>query len=199
MYTRIVTLTGVQDVDGLVAHLRETALSGLRSQKGYQGFSVSADRAAGVVGTLSQWESEADRDASDSALAKLREDAQAQFATAMTVENFQDRVMEMSRPPEVGSRLMVTRISMDPAKVDENLETFRQEVVPQIKAAPGFRTVRAMINPQTGDGIVGSIWDDDQSRQAAADAALARRSEGEARGVNFGQVDFREILLTDMP
>jgi hypothetical protein len=56
-----------------------------------------------------------------------------------------------------------------------------------------------MINPQTGDGIVGSIWDDDQSRQAAADAALARRSEGEARGVNFGQVDFREILLTDMP
>ena len=199
MYNRIVTLTGVQDVDALVAYIRETALSGLRGQKGYQGFSVSADRAAGLVGTLSFWESEADRDASDSALAKLREDAQAQFATDMKVETFDDRVVEMSRPPEVGSRLMVTRISMDPAKVDENLETFRQEVVPQIKAAPGFRTVRAMINPQTGEGIAGSIWDDDQSRQAAADAALARRSEGEARGVKFGEMSFREILLTDMP
>jgi len=199
MYNRVVTLTGVQDVDAAVAYIGETALPGLRAQKGYQGFSVSADRAGGVVGTLSLWQTEADRDASDSALAKLREDAQAQFATDMQVESLDDRVVEMSRPPEVGSRLMVTRISMDPAKVDENLETFKAEVVPAIKAAPGFRTVRAMINPQTGEGITGSIWDDDQTRQAAADAALARRSEGEARGVKFGEISFREILLTDMP
>jgi len=199
MYTRVVTLTGVRDIDAMVAHLQDTALSGLRAQKGYRGFSVSADRATGVVGTLSMWETEADREASDSALAKLREDARAQFATDMKVENFEDRVLEMSRPPEVGSRLMVTPISMDPGNVDENLETFRQDVVPQIKAAPGFRTVRVMINPQTGEGGAGSIWDDDQSRQAAADAALARRSEGEARGVKFGEMSFREILLIDMP
>jgi len=198
-YNRVVTLTGVQDVDAMVAYIRETALSGLRGQKGYQGFSVSADRGAGVLGTLSMWESQADRDASDSALAKLREDAKAQFATDMTVETFDDRVLELSRPPEVGSRLMVTPISMDPSKVDENIEAFKQEVVPQIKAAPGFRSVRAMINAQTGKGMAGSIWDDDQSRQAAADAALARRSEGEARGVQFGEMSFREILLVDMP
>jgi heme-degrading monooxygenase HmoA len=198
-HNRVVTLTGVQDVDAALAYIRETALSGLRGQKGYQGFSVSADRAAGLVGTLSMWETEADRDASDSALAKLREDAKAQFAAEMTVETFDDRVLEMSRPPEVGSPLMVTRISMDPSKVDENMETFKQEVVPQIKAAPGFRSIRAMINAQTGEGIAGSIWDDDQSQRAAADAALARRSEGEARGVTFGQISVREILLFDMP
>ena len=198
MYTRVVTLSGVQDVDALLAHLQETALSGLRAQKGYKGFSVSADRANGVVGTLSMWETEADRDASDSALVKLREDAAAKFAAAMQVDSLEDRVMEMSKPPAVGTRLMVTPISMDPAKVDENTATFQQEVVPEIKAAPGFRTVRVMINPQTGKGIAGSIWDDDQSRQAAADAALARRSEGEARGVQFGEISFREILLVDM-
>jgi len=198
-YNRVVTLTGVQDIDAAVAYIRETALSGLRAQKGYQGFSVSADRGAGLLGTLSMWESAADRDASDSALAKLREDAETQFAANMTVENLDDRVLEMSRPPEVGSRLMVTYITMDPSQVEENIETFKQEVVPQIKAAPGFRSVRAMINPQTGAGLAGSIWDDDQSRQAAADAALARRSEGEARGVKFSEISFREIVLTDMP
>ena len=198
-YNRVVTLTGVEDVDAAVAYIRETALSGLRGQNGYQGFSVSADRAAGLVGTLSMWASEADRDASDSALAKLREDAQAQFATEMTVENFDDRVLEMGRPPEVGSRLMVTRISMDPAKVAENAETFKQEVVPQVKAAPGFRSIRAMFNAETGEGLAGSIWDDDESLQAAKDVALARRSEGEARGVRFGEISMREILLIDMP
>jgi hypothetical protein len=29
--------------------------------------------------------------------------------------------------------------------------------------------------------------------------AMARRPEGEARGVNFGEISYREILLMDMP
>ena len=198
MYNRVVTLTGVRDIDALVAHLQETAVPGLRAQKGYKGFSVSVDRAAGLVGTLSIWETEADRDASDSALAKLREDAQAKFASGMSVDSFEERVVEMVRPPEAGTRLMVTRISMDPAKVDENLEAFKQEVLPQIKAAPGFRTLRNMMNAQ-GEGIVGSIWDDEQSMQAASERAMARRSEGEARGVKFGETSYREIIFMDMP
>jgi heme-degrading monooxygenase HmoA len=199
MYNRVVTLTGVQDVDALVDYIRETALSGLRAQNGYQGFSVSADRAGGVVGTLSMWASAADRDASDSALAKLREDAKAQFAADMKVDSVEDQVFEIGRPPEAGSRLMVSPISMDPARVAENVATFKQEVVPAIKAAPGFRSVRVMLNPETGAGITGSIWDDEQSCQAAADAALARRSEAESRGVTFGEISMREILLFDMP
>jgi heme-degrading monooxygenase HmoA len=198
MYTRVVTLSGVQDVEALLAHLQDTALSALRAQKGYKGFSVSADRAAGVIGTLSMWETEADRDASDSALVKLREDTRAQFATDMQVDSFEDRVLEMSKPPAVGTRLMATRISMDPAKLDENLERFKQEVVPQIKAAPGFRTLRNMVNPQTGEGMVGTIWDDEQSMQAAAEAAMARRPEATARGVNFGETSYREIIFVDM-
>ena len=199
MYTRVVTLSGVKDVDALLASMQEKSLSVLRAQRGYKGLSVSADRSAGVVGTLTLWESEADRDSSDSALAKLREDALGQFASDMKIDTFEERVVEMSRPPEVGSRLMVTRISMDPAKVDENLEYFKREVAPQIKAAPGFRTLRHMINPQTGEGIVGSVWDDEQSMQAAAEFAKARRSEADARGVTFGEMSFREIIFMDMP
>ena len=55
-----------------------------------------------------------------------------------------------------------------------------------------------MIDPETGNGIVGSVWDDEQSMQAAADAAMARRPDATARGVNFGETSFREILLFDM-
>jgi heme-degrading monooxygenase HmoA len=198
MYTRVVTLTGVKDVDALLASIQEKSLSELRAQRGYKGLSVSADRSAGVAGTLTLWESEADRDSSESALAKLREEALGQFATDMKVDSFEERVVEMSRPPEVGSRLMVTRVSMDPAKVDENIEYFKREVAPQIKAAPGFRALRNMINRQTGEGIVGSIWDDDQSLRAAAEFAKARRAEADARGVTFGEMSFREIIFIDM-
>lgn len=198
MYTRVVTLTGVKDVDALLASIQEKSLSTLRAQRGYKGLSVSADRSGGVAGTLTLWESEADRDSSDSALAKLREEALGQFADDMKIDSFEERVVEMSRPSEVGSRLLVTRVSMDPAKVDENIEYFKREVAPQIKAAPGFRILRNMINRQTGEGIVGSVWDDEQSMQAAAEFAKARRSEADARGVTFGEMSFREIIFIDM-
>ena len=198
MYNRVTTLSGVKDIDGFVAGMQETALAALRAQRGYKGLSISADRSNGLVGTLTMWETEADRDASDSALSKLRDDARSQFASDMKVETFEDRVLEFSRPPEVGSALMVTPISMDPAKLDENLQHFKAEVLPQIKATPGFRTLRSMIDPQSGQGLVGSIWDDEQSMRAAADAAMARRADAEARGVNFGETSYREILLFDM-
>jgi heme-degrading monooxygenase HmoA len=198
MYNRVTTLSGVKDIDGFVADMQETALAALRAQRGYKGLSISADRSNGLVATLTMWETEADRDASDSALSKLRDDARSQFASDMKVETFEDRVLEFSRPPEVGSALMVTRISMDPAKLDENLQHFKGEVLPQIKATPGFRTLRSMIDPQSGQGLVGSIWDDEQSMRAAAEAATARRADAQARGVDFGETSYREILLFDM-
>ena len=198
MYNRVMTLSGVKDIDGLVAYIRDTALPELRAQRGYKGMSVSADRSAGVVGTLSLWESEADRDASDSALAKLREDAKSQFAGDMKIDNLEEVVVEMARPPEAGSRLMLTRISMDPGKIDEIVGAFKSEVLPQIKGAPGFRSLRNMLNRQTGEGMVGAIWDDEQSMQAASEQAMARRPEGTARGVTFGETTYREIIFTDM-
>jgi heme-degrading monooxygenase HmoA len=198
MYNRVTTLSDVKDIGAFVAGMQETALAALRARRGYQGLSISADRSNGVVGTLTMWETEADRDASDSALSKLRDDARAQFASDMKVETFDERVVESGRRPEVGSALMVTRVRMDPARVDENLEHFKREVLPQIKATPGFRTLRSMFNPQTGHGLVGSIWDDEQSTRAAAETAMARRADATARGIDFGEPSYRKILPFDI-
>jgi heme-degrading monooxygenase HmoA len=178
--------------------MRETALPIVQAQRGYKGMTASADREGGVLGILSMWESEADRDASESALGKTRQEAQGQFATGLTVETFEERVVQMTKPPEVGSRLMVTRFSMDPAKVDENLEFFKREVAPDMAAKPGFRSVRNMVNAQTGEGIVGTLWDDEQSMQAAAAAAMSRRPEAASRGVSLSEPSYREIVFTDL-
>lgn len=197
MYARVITLTGVNDIDAAVGFLQQDALSVVRAQRGYKGMSASADRSAGVLGILSLWESEADREASDGALAKTREEARGQFGDNMTVETFEERAVEIARLPEVGCRLIVTRFSMDPAKIDENIEYFKREIVPQITSAPGFRALRNMVDPQTGEGLVGTIWDDEQTMQAAAAAAQERRAGATARGVTFGETSVRDVVFTD--
>jgi heme-degrading monooxygenase HmoA len=199
MHTRVLTFTGAKNIDGGVAFIREKALPLLRDLQGYRGVNASADRAGGVFGILSLWETEADRDASFGPLADLRQQGLDLVGGELTVESYEELVQEIASPPTVGSALMVTRISMDPSKIDENLGFFRSEIVPRIKASPGFQALRNMIDRKTGRGVVGSAWEDQDAMKNAAREAQARRDEGRARGVSFDEDSFREIVFADMP
>ena len=61
---------------------------------------------------------------------------------------------------------MVTRIGMDPGKIDENLAFFKSVMAPRMKASPGFRGMRNMVNRSTGEGMVGTVWSDAGTRES---------------------------------
>jgi heme-degrading monooxygenase HmoA len=197
MYARLNTLTGVQDIDAAVAFLQEAALSVTQQQRGYGGLSAAADRESGLLAILTLWETAADREASNSALSKIREEARSQLASGLTVELFEQRVAQIGQAPTVGNSVLATRISMDPSRINDNVEYFKSEVLPQIAAAPGFRSIRNLINAETGEGVVGSIWENEQSLKAAQQAAQNRRSEAASRGVSFGDSIVGELVFID--
>lgn len=198
MYARVVMLTGVQDIDAAVTYLQETALPILESQRGYKGVSAGADRSAGLLGLLSLWETAADREASDSALAKAREDARNDLATGMTVELLDQVAGQISKQPQVGDALALTRINIETGRIAENVERFNQEILPQISQMAGFRSARILINPSTGEGAVSSVWDNEQSRTAALEAAQAIRDDAATRGVTFGDRILGEIVFSSL-
>ena len=199
MYARVVMLTGVKDIDAAVAYLQGDPLSVVRSQRGYKGMSAGADRSSGLLGILSLWETAADRDASESALAKTREDARKDLASGLTVEALDQVAVQVGNPPTPGCALALTRISIDPGKVAEVIEHFKKEILPEVIGYPGFRSMRNLINPETGEGMVTSIWDDEKSREAALEVAQGRRDEAAARGVTFGERILGEVVFTDLP
>jgi hypothetical protein len=198
MFTRLLTFTGTDNIDAGVTYLRDEVLPVLHAQRGYGGVTASASRSERVIGILSLWDTEADRDASDSALGKARQEAAKLVGGDLSVETFELVVAEIREPAGVGSALMVTRLSMEPAKIDENLGFFNSEVLPRITAAPGFRALRNMINRQSGEGVVGSAWADQDAMMAASEQAMARRPEAISRGVNFGETSYREIVFADL-
>ncbi len=198
MHTRVLTFTGAKNIDGGVDFLRQKVVPVLNEQKGYRGVNASADRSGAVLGILSLWETESDRDASDNALADVRQEALDLVGGELTVETFEQLLAEVASPPGPGSALMITPISMDPAKIDENLAFFKSDVLPRIKANAGFQAVRSMINRKTGHGLVGTAWANPDAMKAAAAEAESRRQEGIARGVSFGDVSYREVLFSDL-
>jgi heme-degrading monooxygenase HmoA len=199
MFTRVLTFAGAHDVDGGLRYVRDEATPVLRQQHGFRGITVSADRSAGVLGVLSLWETEAYREASDSALLKNREEGQRIAGGHLTVETFEEIVREVVQPLVAGSSaLHVRRISMAPDLIEENVEFFKQVVLPELKAQPGFQAVRNMIDRRNGSGIVGTVWSDRNSMEAAAAANEQRRQRAAERGVVFGDESKREILFVEL-
>ena len=198
MYARIVQSNAASDIDGGVVFVRDTVVPIIRQQHGYRGLFVSADRAAKVFAVLSLWDSKEDLEASTSAMVKTREDGQKIIGGELTVEGFEQIMFEATQPPGLGAALLVRRVTMDPAKVDDNIEFFRTTILPQIKETPGFRGVRQLINRETGSSVVGTLWDDAAAMDKAAAEAEARQAQAAGR-VTFGEQTKREILLFDQP
>ena len=198
MFTRTVTITGATDIDAGLRYLRDTVAPLLVEKKGFRGVIASADWVGQVLGVLWLWETEAERDASESVLVQAREQGLQVIVGEMTVEHFEELLVEIAEPPTVGSALLLRQISMDPASVEEHLGFFKREVVPQMKASPGFRAVMNMIDRRTGGGMVGSFWADEASLDVWAEAAEKRRQEAAGRGVTFGVQSKREIVFADL-
>ena len=200
MHARVMTFSGAKNIDDGLVFLREKAMPLISGQKGYRGLTASADRKGGILGILSLWDTEADRQASEKVLADARQEAVNIVGGEMTVENFEQVVIEMgATPPGPGSALLVQRASMDPAKVEDNLAFFKSEVVPRIKANPGFLGLRNLLNREAGQSIVGTVWADTDSLRSALAQGEQSRQQALDRGVSFGEISEREILFTDLP
>jgi heme-degrading monooxygenase HmoA len=201
MFVRVLTFAGAEHIDEGIRFVRDEAVPVLRQQHGYRGVAVSADRSRGVVGVVSRWETEADREASDSALAKSREDGLQLIGGTLTVELFEEVVWEVAEPPAAGSSVLrLRRTSMDPARIAENLDFFRTVAVPELRATAGFQAVRNMVDRQAGTGLVGTVWADQAAMEAGEAAGAARRQRATSeRGVTFGEESTREIAYVDMP
>ena len=199
MFNRVTTLTGASDIDEALQYLEKTALPVTRSQTGYRGATASVDREAGILGVLTMWDSAAAREASDSAVAKHRDEVSRLLSGTMTVELLEEIGLVVAKAPTVGASLRVVQYSTDPAIVDDIVSYISTDLTPRIKAIAGFRALRNMVNRETGAGLVGTVWDDDSAMRQADRQLRSLREEAGGRGVSFGETSQRKIALIDVP
>jgi hypothetical protein len=108
-------------------------------------------------------------------------------------------VAEVAKPQNlVGCPLRIVRATMDPAKVDETIAFFRSDVLPEIKAAPGFLAVRNLVDRSAGESVVGTIWADEDLMRSSEVAAEARRQRAADRGVQISDPSYRTVLFSHL-
>jgi hypothetical protein len=200
MYARNVVFTGT-DVDRAVEYLDKEVAPVASQQKGFRQMAAAGDRSAGVVSVLTVWETREDQQASDSAMAKLREDGVERFGGELaSVDVFEQVVMELGQnPPQPGCviRIQDTHLSVD--RIDELIEFFRNDILPGILSNPDVRAVRNLINRQTGEGRISVVYSDQAALKASDSARKERMATASERGVQFGEARVLEVLYNRAP
>lgn len=199
MYVRTTVVTGVTEMDQGVAFVRDEVQPQLQKQVGFRGISLSADRCSGLLIVLSQWESQSALDGSESIADKSRTAALRIVGGEMRVEQYEQLMWEAyGAGPSVGCKLHIRGIQMEPESITKNFEYFRSNMLPVMKASPGILGIRFLINPKTGQGRVGTVWSDEETRAAFLQGTEGFRAIAGEQGVEFTGDTSTEILYASM-
>jgi heme-degrading monooxygenase HmoA len=200
MHARNLVFTGT-DVDRVAEFLDQEVAPVASQQKGFRQLAAAGDRASGTVSILSVWETLEDLQASDSAMAKFRQEGTERFGGQLeSLKLFEQIVMEVGKnPPQPGCviRLQDTRLEVD--RIDELIGFFRNEILPGIMSSPDVRAVRNMINRETGEGRISVVFSDQAALQTSEGARKERMAKARDRGIQFGDVQILEILYSRAP
>jgi heme-degrading monooxygenase HmoA len=195
MHARVTTVTGASDIDRGLALLRDEVVPQMQQQRGFRGLSAAGDLATGVFTVLSLWDSEEDLKASERAGDSASASVGRVMGGQVSVDLYEESVCEGSDArPGPDAKLHIRHTKVDPNRIDDNLDFFREKVVPDMKTRPGFLAVRQFIDRNTGAGRVGSLWTDEASLSASLAQSEQRRSKAMERGVEFGEDHVLKVL-----
>jgi hypothetical protein len=197
MHARMTTINGVSNVGDWGTYLKKNVVPEVSQIRGNRELTVSFERAAKLIGLLSVWETEADLQDSQGAIVKLGQESLEKLGGTASLAAFEIVIDEITKPPEPGNALIVRRTTGDPLRVNEGIAFVREEIVPMLKAMPGFRCGRAMVNRKTGEAVADVVYDSLSDLGAAREKAEPPVS---ARAASLGrdetaEVSVREILF----
>jgi hypothetical protein len=167
-----------------VAYIEKSDRDVVEAMAGNRGLTTLVDRKTGVIVAMSYWDDL--RHSSEAALTKAREGAAKAAEGALVSESFEVAVAERLAVPDPGATVQMTRVQLDPVRVDAGVAFVRDELLQRLSACSGMCSAELLIDRVIGNGLLVTTWTD----QEAADCAQAfldgfRRDAEVAAGATF--------------
>jgi quinol monooxygenase YgiN len=174
VHARSTTFRGVPDhIDAGITFVRDEVMPAVLRFDGCLGLSMLVDRDTGGAIVTSSWESEEAMQATSVAVGTLRDRAARLFGSRPEVREWEIAVLHRDRPAPAGACARVSWMQVDPAGVEQMVETFRVSMLPQVEDLPGFCSVSLLVDRATGRSATSAVYESRQmlerSREAASD------------------------------
>ena len=181
-----------------VAHIEKSDRDAVEAVAGNRGLTTLVDRKTGVIVAMSYWDDL--RHSSEAALTKAREGAAKAAEGALVTESFEVAVAERPAVPDPGATVQMTRVQLDPVRVDAGVAFVRDELLQRLSACSGLCSAELLIDRVIGNGLLVTTWTD----QEAADRAQAlldglRRDAEVAAGATFPRSESYMLVWRSAP
>jgi len=201
MYVRATTISAdPARIDEGVDFVRNSVVPAVNTLPGCLGLSAFVDRENALVTVSTAYETEQARAEADTLLTPLRAKGTRILGGGTPVtEFFELAVIDRLRPAEPGFWSRLTRVTIDPAQVDEAVDAYTSSTLNDVQLLPGYCSAVLLTDRARGMGVVSVTFD---SRQHLADSrALAQqiRDSGLAKaGAEVVEVREAEIVIAGL-
>jgi len=168
-------------------------MSGFEALDGYLGAALLVNRSTGAGASISYWATAEAMQASEEVGASIRGQASGGDIQVRDVDRFEIVIQERTRQPRSGTFIRTNDLHGSPAKADATIAFARDQVLPVLKAQPGFIANLVAVNRDTGRVLASSVWETAEAREASEVAVEeVRREAARLAGASTVNVELYE-------
>ena len=201
MYARTTTVRGDPSaMDDGIAFVRNTTWPAVQQMSGCVGLSMLADRQGGRCIVTTAWATDEAMRASAEAVRDIRsQTAEALRADSVDVAEWEIAAMHRAHPAGEGACSRVIWAEVDPARMEDMIETFKMTLVPRMEGAPGFCGVSLMVDRTSGRSTWAVTLESREALEATRERAARSREEfGPATGAQMTDIAEFEVALAHL-
>ncbi len=199
MFIRATTLLAdPAHLDRGISFVRESVVPAAAELPGSLGMSMFVDRDSNLVTVTSAWETEQARVAADEVLTPLRaRGARILGGTQPPVtELFELAVLDRRRPAEQGFWARLTRVTIDPSRVDAAIDAYSVSTVHDLQLLEGYCSAVLLVDRAHGMGAVSVTFESRRALEASRAQAQSIRTAGlDKAGAHVTEVRESEIVI----
>jgi hypothetical protein len=187
-------------LDEVISHYEDDVRTVFAHEPGYRGMSVLVNDDLGVALVEAYWGTEKEMRSNDVTFADPVHDA-AFFGATVSIEHYEVASFVHAAPAHPGATVSITRLHTEPTSADDVRAAYGGIGLASLAASDGLCTAVRFVDPQSGKGVVETIWRDGPALVAARGAAAERRLEAASAktvtvlGMEQYRLDFHSVEL----
>jgi heme-degrading monooxygenase HmoA len=200
MYARSTTVRGnPQSLDQAIDYIRDEVMPAVQQMAGCIGMSVMCERDTGRCIATTAWQTEEAMHDSESGVHDLRMRMADMMGGSAEVQEWEIAMLHRMREAPEGACCRVVWIHGDPAKADDAMTTLRTAMLPRLEELPGFCSVSAFVDRDTGRGVTATVYESrDAMNRAAEQGKSLRESFTREMGMEISEVGEFELAMAHL-
>lgn len=172
MYARSTTLLAQPGrIDEGIAYAEDEVMPALMAMDSCIGLSMICDRDSGRCIITSAWSTEGGMTATEEAVQPLRDRAADIFGAEPSVDRWEIAVLHRHSYAADSSCVRCTWFAMDPADLDDAIDTYRMATLPALEEMDGFCSASLMVDRASGRAVSSSMFESREAMVASRAAA----------------------------